>query len=585
MSLDAYYKEPSSRAQRSYEALRYIFRDGLTIEEAAWKVKMSPGHLRNIKSEANRLIKNGQDPFFSNSELSAKNRSISLDAVQQIVHFRKKNLSIVEIKAKLDAFGIRCSLDSIDRILKSEGFEPLPRRTRLEKEEGVVSEIVPAPRSSEMRFQNERFTTLKGASALIFLPLIEELGIVNAIEEAKFPGTSDISSISYVLSILALKLIGCARLSHDKTWNLDRGLGLFAGLNVLPKNSSLSSYAYRVTRDVNKRFLAFLARIFTNRENGRENEPFEEFNLDFHAIPHWGDLSVLEKNWNGSRGRAMKSVLSLIVHDPTSGFLSYTDAEIKHENQSDAILEFVDFWKEAKGKSPKMLIFDSKLTDYENLNKLNNSDPIIKFITLRRRGKRLIDYASSIPENMWETVKVPRSGDSPRTVRAYDDIHCRLRGYDNEVRQIIITDNGHKNPAFMITNDFESSLEVIVRKYARRWLVEQEISEQIAFFHLNQLGSSIVIKVDFDLTMTLLAHNLYKELARRLSGFEQCTVPTVYRDFLENGATVSIKERVVEVALKKKTQLPLLLGTNFMQKTTELSWMGAKIKFSGGTSS
>ena len=581
MTLEKYFKNHSNKSQKEYEALRLIFKDGLTPKEAARKAKISLGYLKNIKSNALQLIKIGKDPFFSKIESNAGSRSISEYAFNQIIYFRKKNLSIVDIKTKLDSLGIRCSLDSIDRILKSEGFEPLPRRTRSEKEKAKVAEKSPAPRSSMIQLENERFTTLKGSSPLIFLPLIEELGIIKAIEAAKFPGTSEISSVSYVLSILALKLISCGRLSHDKTWNLDRGLGLFAGLNVLPKTASLSSYAYRITREMNKQFMASLAKIFTSSEEDSSGE----FNLDFHAIPHWGDLSVLENNWNGSRGKAMKSALSLIVHDPNSGFLSYTDAEIKHEHQNDAILEFVDFWKEAQGESPKLLVFDSKLTDYENLNKLNNSTPKIKFITLRRRGKRLVNYAASIPEDKWITIKVPRVGKSSRIVKVHDDHHCKLRGYEGEVRQIIITDNGYEKPAFIVTNDFESTLEVIVRKYARRWLIEQEISEQIAFFHLNQLGSSIVIKVDFDLTMTLLAHNLYKMLAKRLSGFEKCSVGTIHRDFLENGATVLINNKVIEVALKKRSHLPLLLGMPLLKKTTNLTWMGAKIKFKGGTTS
>jgi len=579
MNLEKYFSSPASSAQRHYEALRSIFIDGLSTQEAAKKANLSYGSLKNLRSEAGKLIKEGHDPFFQNLNDLQQKRSISNTVVQKIVYFRKKNLSITDIKIKLDALGYLCSLDTINRILKSEGFAtPLPRRTRQEREGLVIPDKIAPPRSGVNRLNDQCFGTSKGAHALVFLPLIEELGIINAIKMAGFPGTSEISALSYVLSILALKLIGCARLSHDETWNLDLGLGLFAGLNVLPKSASLSSYSYRITREANKQFMMNLAAIFTapDCESG-------EFNLDFHAIPHWGDLSVLENHWNGSRGKAMKSVLSLIVHDPNSGLLSYTDAEVRHENQNNAILDFVDFWKEARGESPKMLIFDSKLTIYENLNKLNK-DPI-KFITLRRRGKRLLEYASSIPEDKWKKVNVERKGKAARFISVYDDHHCQLEGYEGKVRQVIITDNGHEKPAFLITNDFDSSLSDIMRKYARRWLVEQEIAEQIAFFHLNQLGSSIIIKVDFDLTMTLLAHNLYRVLTSKLNGFEHCTVGTIHRDFLENEATVVVRDRVIEVALKKKSHLPILFETPWMKNLTKLSWMGCEIKFKGGTSS
>jgi len=57
----------------------------------------------------------------------------------------------------------------------------------------------------------------------------------------------------------------------------------------------------------------------------------------------------------------------------------------------------------------------------------------------------------------------------------------------------------------IIMNDFDMSIEKIIRKYARRWNVEKTIAEQIDFFHLNLVSSSMVIKVDFDLTMSILA--------------------------------------------------------------------------------
>ena len=82
-----------------------------------------------------------------------------------------------------------------------------------------------------------------------------------------------------------------------------------------------------------------------------------------------------------------------------------------------------------------------------------------------------------------------------------------------ELRHVAITGKGIVKPALIITNDFEISLETVVRTYGRRWLVEKGISEQIEFFHLNKMSSSMAIKVDFNLTMTILAHNIYRLLA------------------------------------------------------------------------
>ena len=163
------------------------------------------------------------------------------------------------------------------------------------------------------------------------------------------------------------------------------------------------------------------------------------------------------------------------------------------------------------------------------------------------------------------------------------DSRCTLRHYEGEIRQIIIKNNGRENPAFLITNDLESSVSVLVKKYARRWLVEQEIAEQVDFFHLNQPSSSIVVKVDFDLTLSVIAHNLYRKLALRLPGFEKCTVQTLFRTFLDTGAHVKIEDGNVIVSLKKKTHMPILLSTSWMEKKTKLSWMKAAISYQTGT--
>jgi hypothetical protein len=309
-----------------------------------------------------------------------------------------------------------------------------------------------------------------------------------------------------------------------------------------------------------------------------------EFNLDFKAIPHWGDESVLEKNWCGTRRKAMKSLLALIVQNPLSGNLSYSNAEIKHKTQNNAILEFVDFWKTGQGVAPKFLIFDSKFTSYRHLNEINKSKEQIKFLTLRRRGKKLLQQVEKIPKDSWQNIIVERAKGKKQTVRVYDG-KSKLRHYEGEVRQIILTDHGRKKPAFLVTNDFELEVSAIVKKYARRWLVEQEIAEQIAFFHLNNPSSSIVVKVDFDLTLSLLAHNLYRLFAKELPGFENCTAETLHRKFLENGAKVVIDKNTVDVHFKKKTHLPLLLELPWVKKlkTTFLPWLGVKIRFMAGT--
>ena len=385
MDTKAYFINPASPTQRRYEALRAFYADDLSAAEVAEKFTISLSYFKKLRFEFAKDLKEGTNMFFPNKKTGPKERSTNSEIIQNIIALRKRNLSITDIKVILDAEGTIVSLDTIDKILKAEGFAPLPKRTNAQRLVVKMPEKLKAPKSITLGIRDEEFTTETGAGSLVFLPLIEELQIVKAIEASGFPATKEINAVQSVLSFLALKLMGVGkRWSHDTLWNMDRALGLFAGLNVLPKSTTLSTYSYGITREMNKKLLVAMSRIF-NDEKIEEGE----FNLDFKAIPHWGDESILEKNWAGSRSKAIKSIMALIVEDPATRNLSYTNADIKHRDQNEALLEFVDFWKEGRGAAPKMLIFDSKFTTYRNLNELDKSKEKIQFLTLRRRSKAL----------------------------------------------------------------------------------------------------------------------------------------------------------------------------------------------------
>jgi len=570
-----YFIQPNSTSQKIYESLRAFYIDELPDEQVAAKFGYSEAYLKKLRSIFTRQIEKGYNPFFTQNKKGPKKRFTDSNIIDQIITLRKQNYSIGDIKTTLEAKATKLSLETIDNIIKDEGFVPLPRRTRKERNSIMIPEKIEAPICQQLEIKDEEFSSERGGGILVFLPLIEKLGLIRAIRKSKFPQTSRINDVSSLMSFIALKLLGNERLSHDETWNLDRTIGLFAGLNVLPKNATLSSYSYRVLRSQNRLLLTELSHIFKDEE-----VETGEFNLDFKAIPHWGDASVLEKNWAGSRSRALKSLLALIVQDPSNGLLSYTNAEIKHQNQSEAVIEFVDFWKEGRGVCPKMLIFDSKFTTYHNLSELNRSN--IKFLTIRRRGKNLKKKVEYIHDSEWLDIRIEKKKGKYKIIRV-NESYTKLRNYKGEVRQFIITNHGRPQPTFMITNDFDSDIKVLIKKYARRWLVEQEIAEQIKFFHLNQPSSSIVVKVDFDLTISLLAHNLYKILAKHLPGFENCTVATIYRNFIENGAKVKICGDDILVAFKKKTHLPILFEVPWMRENTYISFLEKNIKFTCDT--
>ena len=198
------------------------------------------------------------------------------------------------------------------------------------------------------------------AGILCLLPYIESTGIRQIIEESNYPETTQISRLSSILSFVALKASDVRRYTADNIRCMDKGSGLFAGLNVLPKAAWLTSYSDRVTSDMNKDFLIKLSKKWI--ELGLIKETF---NLDFTTIPYWGDSEHLENNWSGKRNKALPSMLAVLAQDQESGIIDYGDTNIMHKDESTVILEFIDFYKTgSEGKMDlKYLVFESKFTN------------------------------------------------------------------------------------------------------------------------------------------------------------------------------------------------------------------------------
>jgi hypothetical protein len=83
-------------------------------------------------------------------------------------------------------------------------------------------------------------------------------------------------------------------------------------------------------------------------------------------------------------------------------------------------------------------------------------------------------------------------------------------------------------------------------------MVEKEISEQIEFFHINRVSSSIVVKVDFDLTMSIVAHNNYRLIAFELESYSHLTSQSLYEKFIAKPDDVEIGHDDIVVNLKNK---------------------------------
>lgn len=89
--------------------------------------------------------------------------------------------------------------------------------------------------------------------------------------------------------------------------------------------------------------------------------------------------------------------------------------------------------------------------------------------------------------------------------------------------------------------------------------MEKAISEQNEFFHLYKVSSSMVIKVDFDLTMSIFAHDLIRLLSMDLSRYSHSADFAVFNKFFFMSGTTEVKSNEIRVKMKKKRNLPALL--------------------------
>ncbi len=148
MKPSEFFINPATPAQRQYEALKAFYCDGFSAIRAADKFGFSPSYFKKLRFEFSRKLKNGENPFFPEKRPGPKKRVTSDETLKKIVALRKQNYAITDIKSVLEAEGKNISLETVDNILKAEGFAPLPKRTRRQRlavrlPEKIEAKIIP----------------------------------------------------------------------------------------------------------------------------------------------------------------------------------------------------------------------------------------------------------------------------------------------------------------------------------------------------------------------------------------------------------------------------------------------------------
>ena len=375
-----------------------------------------------------------------------------------------------------------------------------------------------------------------------------------------------IPAVSALLSLLALKLLDKERRSHINDFNFDEALGLFAGLNVLPKKSYATDYSYRTQRSQQRQLLVCWIRALSPLLFPQGNT----FSLDFHPIPYRGDPAGLDTHYVSTRGKACASVLSFFAQEHDSRVLCYANADLTRSTQAGEVMRFVDFWHEVSGQDPSWLYFDSKVAEYAELNRVRERD--IRFITIRRRGAAVIRRLRGLPARAWQRAVIDIPKRRHKHIRFVEET-IRLRDYDAAIRQVAVDGLGREQPTLLLSNDFNETPRSLIVRYAGRNRVEEGLGQSVNFFHLDCLSSEVNLNVDLDVALTVLANGCYRWLGRQLRSYDKAAAKQLYRKFVETAGVVEVEDERIRVHFDRRAHNPILREATTASVSHPIPWL------------
>ena len=413
-----------------------------------------------------------------------------------MIELRRQGLSVYEISARLAAEGTPLNRTSVGEILAEEGFGRLLRHPEPEASisPSTAGRDTNLPRAKVLDFESwpERLDSVR-AGLLLVLPDLVALDLPALVGAAGYPSTSVVPATSWLLSLLGLKLTRTRRVSHVDDLLADPAPALLAGMAVLPKKSALTDYSYRLSYHHQRAFLSALDKTMISSGLATSDEAI--FDLDFHAVMHWGKDPVLKKHYVPKRSQRARSVLTFFAQDSGTHNLVYANADLSKATQSREVIAFCDHWRELSGHDPHMVIMDQKVTTHTVLGELDARG--VKFLTLRMRSPSLVSYINNLGPADYRSVTLDRPGPYNHP-KVHEDIDVRLTAYPKRVRQLVVTGLGRDAPTVIVTNDTEARVKALIEHYARRMTIEQRLAEIIRAFCADALSSTVNLNVDLD---------------------------------------------------------------------------------------
>lgn len=591
MTTDPYqdfFVNPTSTRQKHYEILRARFVEKRRVKDIAKHFGLShftvQSRIRDFKAA---MDKDEGPAFFLEAKPGPKSDRKKPQVREHVVRLRARRYSDQDIHRALKHAGFGVSLSLVDQVLREEGLSAMGKRTKQEREE-VARQIrsgeipglsVPAPatpktpavadvRTLDLGAPRSMYSRVAGV--FLFVPFLVKMQLDAMVKETGMAGSKMIPAASYLLSLLSLKLLDKERKSHITDWNFDEALGLFAGLNVLPKDSAATDYSYRIGSGQHN---DLMARWVKNAYPILCPDSASEFALDFHTIPHRGETAALENHYVPLRGKAVPSIQSFFARAVDSPMACYANADIIRKEQDRLPLQFIGYWKAITGVKPDWLYFDSKLTTYAVLDRLREDK--INFITIRRRGSRVVKKLLERPARDWTSAVIDTPQRRHQRIKYLDD-GVRLKHYEGPCRQVAVTGLGRQAPTLFLTNNEDATGREIIKRYIKRNTIENDLGINVNFFHLNCLASEVRLNVNLDVVLTVMANGCYRWLSQRLKGCEKMEPKQLYRKFVETGGHVAIEPDAIHVHLDRRSHNPVIAQAQLDKEPVAIPWLAGK---------
>src|SRR6266571_1985425 len=197
------------------------------------------------------------------------------------------------------------------------------------------------------------------------------------------------------------------------------------------------------------------------------------------------------------------------------------------------------------------------------------------FHAIRHHGEvvppKVLSELAALPASAWTTHRIDRAGHY-RHPQIHEQV-LAIKGIDNRVRQIAVRNIGRDEPTLIITNALTTPAKDLFARYAERMTIENELDAYISGFHLDALTSGLPLNVDLDTTLTVVAGNLYRILARTLPRYETATPDKIWRHFLDATGTLNVTNDAITVNLNLRTYHPVLIDAGFADLDLPIPWL------------